>query len=474
MIRTVFLKEVREIVRDGRLRLLGGLVLILAVVAMLFGAQQTERAQEAREHARERAAKQWVSQGDKNPHVAGHYGTHVFAPTNVATSVDPGVSRYLGRSVKMEAHKRNLAAHAEAGDGAGLELLGAFSVASILLELVPLLIIALGHGLWSRERERGTLRQVMSLGVERSVLFWGKALALSAMIVALLAPAAALVVMVLWTMGGGDIDTLVRLFMMGLAYLVYFVTFGALTLFASAKLPSSRSALVAMVGVWGLFALVVPRLATEVSVSIESLPSRAELAREISVALEEGIDGKMERDTAVEAIIEDLMAEQDLANTGMLVMGSDVQGMELRAEAKWEDMIYDHFVIQLEDQIASQERLVSYGALLSPLIAMRTLSASFAGTDYAHHRHFTDAAEVWRKSLIEHLNKEFSDNAGDASWEYKVGSDFWKTIPPFEYEAPSPLFALRSQWASVLLLTGWLIAALALALGAARKVRVVQ
>ena len=128
----------------------------------------------------------------------------------------------------------------------------------------------------------------MSLGVERSVLFWGKALALSAMIVALLAPAAALVVMVLWTMGGGDVDTLVRLLMMGLAYLVYFVTFGALTLFASAKLPSSRSALVAMVGVWGLFALVVPRLATEVSVSIESLPSRAELAREISVALEEG------------------------------------------------------------------------------------------------------------------------------------------------------------------------------------------
>ena len=49
------------------------------------------------------------------------------------------------------------------------------------------------------------------------------------MIVALLAPAAALVVMVLWTMGGGDVDTLVRLLMMGLAYLVYFVTFGALT-----------------------------------------------------------------------------------------------------------------------------------------------------------------------------------------------------------------------------------------------------
>ena len=65
MIKTVFLKEVREIVRDGRLRLLGALVLILTVVAMLFGAQQTQRAQEARENASERAAKQWVSQGEK-------------------------------------------------------------------------------------------------------------------------------------------------------------------------------------------------------------------------------------------------------------------------------------------------------------------------------------------------------------------------------------------------------------------------
>ena len=44
----------------------------------------------------------------------------------------------------------------------------------------------------------------MSLGVERSVLFWGKSLALGAMIVALLAPAALLVIGVLWNMGGGD------------------------------------------------------------------------------------------------------------------------------------------------------------------------------------------------------------------------------------------------------------------------------
>ena len=49
LVRWVAHKEIKEIVRDGRLRLLGGLVIILAMAALAFGAQQTTRAQEARE-----------------------------------------------------------------------------------------------------------------------------------------------------------------------------------------------------------------------------------------------------------------------------------------------------------------------------------------------------------------------------------------------------------------------------------------
>ena len=70
LIRWVAQKELREISRDGRLRLLGVLVVILGVAALAFGAQQTQHAQHAREHAKERAAKQWEGQGSKNPHVA--------------------------------------------------------------------------------------------------------------------------------------------------------------------------------------------------------------------------------------------------------------------------------------------------------------------------------------------------------------------------------------------------------------------
>ncbi|MDP6945172.1 MAG: ABC transporter permease, partial [Myxococcota bacterium] len=131
LIRCVVQKELREIFRDGRLRLLGGIVVVLALTALAFGAEQTSRAQHAREHALERATSQWEGQGKKNPHVAAHYGTHVFAPTSVATAIDPGVTPYLGRAVKIEAHQRNLAAHSAAQDAAGLQRLGSFTVSTV-------------------------------------------------------------------------------------------------------------------------------------------------------------------------------------------------------------------------------------------------------------------------------------------------------------------------------------------------------
>jgi len=472
MFQTVLQKEIREMVRDGRLRLLGGLVMILAVAALAFGAQQTWEAREAREQASERASEQWESQGDKNPHVAAHYGTHVFAPTSVVTAIDPGVSPYLGRSIKMEAHKRNIAAHASAEEGSNLSLLGGFSVASVLLELVPLLIIVLGHGLWSRERESGTLRQLLSVGIERQTLFWGKTLALAAVVGGLLFPAACAVVLVLWFIGGGDGATLLRLLMMGLSYVVYFAIFGCLTLWVSALSKSSRAALVAMVGIWGAVVLVVPRVASEVALTARALPSEGALMRDIAVGLERGVDGKMDRDVAVEAIIADLMAAQDLANTGMLVQGSEVQGLELRAEAQWEDLIHDHFIDDLQMKIAGQEKLVRMFGVISPFVAMRSLSAGLAGTDYAHHRHFSNAAELWRKELVRKLNEDFADNAGADGWDYQAGSDLWKKIPPFEYAQPSLSLALKTHGLSVLVLLIWLSLSVVLARRAALVVRV--
>ncbi len=473
LVRTVAHKEVLEILRDGRLRLLGGIVVILALAGLAFGTQQTLRAEHAREHAQEQATEHWEDQGEKNPHVAAHYGTHAFAPTSVATAIDPGVSAYLGRSVKLEAHKRNLASHSAAQDSAGLSRLGAFSVSTVFLQLVPLLIVALGYGLWSRERERGTLRQLLSTGVDRGTLMWGKAIALFVVVACLLVPAALVIIGVLWWLGGGDGSTLVRLGMLGGGYVVYFGIFGALTLFASASAPSSRAALVAMIGAWGLFCLVTPRAATEIAGAVRPLQSRAELGRAVARSLENGTDGKQSRQVAVDAIATDMMAAQGFSDSGMLMDDAYSAGIELQAEAQWEDAVFDYHVRAVDDRIAAQEAFVAWAGFLSPFVAMRTLSAGLSGTDFAHHRHFTEYAETWRKALVAHLNDAFAENAGELGWDYQAGPELWKQAPPFEYVAPTAGFALRTHLTSALALLMWLAIALGMALWSARRVKVV-
>jgi ABC-2 type transport system permease protein len=472
LVRVIARKELQEIIRDGRLRLLGGIVVILALAALAFGAHQTHRDQQARSHAAERASDQWEGQGEKNPHVAAHYGTHVFAPASIVTAIDPGVSTYLGRSVKIEAHKRNLSAHSAAEDSASLQRMGSFSVATVLLLLVPLLIIALGHGLWSRERESGTLRQLLSTGVDRRSLLLGKAGALLVAIALLLAPAALIVAGVLWMLGGGDGSTLIRLSLLGISYSVYFAIFGGLTLFASAAAGSSRAALVAMIGAWGLFCLVMPRAATEVGSAMRPLPSQASLARDVARSLESGIEGNLDREAGVEALVSDMLADEGYSDTGMLVAGAAISGIELQAEAAWEDSVYDHHMQVLDDQMSAQEDFVALAGFLSPFVAMRTLSAGLSGTDFAHHRHFTEYTEKWRKSLVGMLNKAFARDAGEAGWEYKAGPDLWKKAPPFAYEEPSALFALKRHVMSLYALALWALIALALALRSARKVSV--
>jgi ABC-2 type transport system permease protein len=75
--------------------------------------------------------------------------------------------------------------------------------------------------------------------------------------------------------------------------------------------------------------------------------------------------------------------------------------------------------------------------------------------------------------LVAQLNKDFADNAGDDGWEYRAGPDLWKKVPPFTYETPSMLFALKTHATSAGILFVWLIGAIVLALRSAQRVRVV-
>ncbi len=152
MIGTIIRKEFVDAWRDGRFRVGAVLVFVLLVVAGLLARQQVERARSEREAATALERKNWLEQGDKNSHSAGHYGVNVFKPTSALAVFDRGIEPFVGTTVFLEAHRQNQTGFLPAQDATAMRRFGELSAALALQMLVPLLIILLAFGSLAGER----------------------------------------------------------------------------------------------------------------------------------------------------------------------------------------------------------------------------------------------------------------------------------------------------------------------------------
>jgi ABC-2 type transport system permease protein len=89
------------------------------------------------------------------------------------------------------------------------------------------------------------------------------------------------------------------------------------------------------------------------------------------------------------------------------------------------------------------------------------LSMAVAGTDVAHHRRFAEAAEAYRRRLVETMNTTLAHGATSATPSFTAGPELWASVPPFAYRAPSVAWALSMQTTSLLALSLFLAVGLA-------------
>ena len=470
MIRVIAQKEVRELVRDGRFRLAGALVLLLLLAALAFGWRQAVAVRTERVAAQAIARSAWTSQGDKNPHIAAHYGMYVFKPAGALAFLDPGADPYLGVTLKLEAHKQELPQDAAAQDATAIHRFGHLSAAAVLQLLVPLLIIALGFATWSGERERGTLRLLAATGVGPPKLLAGKVLGLGVALGILLLPAVVLAVVAL--IAGTEWGAGWRLATILPVYAGYFGVMVAVTLLASARASSSRAALVALVGFWCVTTLIVPRAASDVSARLVPLPTAAALATSVRQTLAKGLPGGAPREQAIEVLSKALLAKLGYSGAETMMDDALLQGIELQAEAEFENQVLDHRIGAAMAAMARQEQVAQWAAVLSPYLAIRSLSMALAGTDFAHHLAFQQQAEAYRRGLVQAMNDDFARNAGVAGWDYKANRKLWQQAAPFAFAAPPLARVLAEQWVALAMLAFWLVAAAVAAVAAARRMRV--
>lgn len=460
MITRIASREFTDTLRDGRFRWSAGIVLALLLVALGAGFKSYREVRAQHDTAREEMRAFWVNQPAKNPHSAAHYGLWAFKPRTLLSLVDQGVDPYVGVAAYLEAHKQNEFQFRPAMDATAAQRFGQWTAASILQVLMPLLIVVLVFPAFAGEREQGTLRQLLSLGVPAAKLALGKALGLSMALGAVMVPATVLGVVTLTlaaSEGTFGVDWS-RLALLTLTYLVYFAAFVAVSLLVSARARSSRVALLALLGFWAVNSLIAPRVMTDAARRVHPTPSAFEFVSAIDRDLKSGLDGHSPSQLT-ETLRQETLKAYGVSTLDSLPVNFDAISMQASEVAG--DKVFDKHYGALYDAYARQNRIQQLGAMVAPLLAVRSISMGLAGTDVEHHRAFATAAEQYRRQLVKAMNDDMARHSRTGDWDYKAPASLWSTLPPFEFEAPGATAALGAHLPAVWILVAWCFAACA-------------
>lgn len=448
------------------------LVVLLTLAAVVSSWAHQRGIAELRDRHAETAEAAFKGQPDRHPHRVVHYGTFIFRPLGPLAAFDPGVDAFTGNSMFLEGHRQNSANFGDVRQSSVLVRFGQLTPAFVLQVVVPLLLVFLGYGALARETERGTLRVLMMQGATRRQIVGGKLLALGA--AALLAGLPAMIGLV--AIAGQPGALALPILAIALGYAVYLALWAVFILLVSVLARRSRDALLAMVAIWTVAVVLLPRVAPDVASAAIPLTNR--LQTEVAVArdLRTMGDSHNPDDPHFAQFKQALLARYGVAKVEDLPINYKgalgIEGERLTSA------LYGRYADESYTAQARQNALVDIVGLLSPTIALRSLSMAAAGTDFAGHRRFLEQAEAYRYALVQRLNQMqmqdvsyADDSATDAGADRRkrVTASNWQAIPDFRFKAPEGRALAAGALPGLTVILGWLVAALALLTVASRR-----
>lgn len=480
MIWRIARKELTEISRDGRFLWTSLIIIVLLLVSLGVGAQRYSEDRSMRIAAAREDREGWLNQGNKGPHTAAHYGVYAFKPATPLALFDPGFNDYTGTLQYLEAHKENQSSFRPAADATALQRFGNLSGAMVLQLLVPLLIILLCFGMVTGEREDGTLRQLASVGVPFTRLIAGKALGVTLALAVVIVPATILGGFLAAGLSGDEdphvmIDFPAKLLMMGLVYVAFFAIFVCIALAVSIRSRSSAAALSTLVAFWIVAGLLLPRLASDVSKMVYPVSTALEVAAEVEKGRDAGPHAHEPNHPNHIAFKEKVLKQYKVGKIEDLPFS--FIGLALQADEELGFRVFDRTYGRVRHIYELQDRVHEVFSVVSPFIAIKTLSAGLAGTDVEYGNDFSSAGEGYRRNMIRILNDDLKKNAAgqsqySAEWGYRASKGLWESVPPFDFDPPNLATILGRNVIALLVLAGWVFASVLFLIVSARRVKI--
>lgn len=456
-------KEIKVALREKLVVVLGLIIMLLLGVALYAGFAAYQQQHVTISQTQEEKRQEWLEQGDKHPHIAAHFGTFVFKPKSVLSLFDFGLDAYTGTSVYLEAHHQHEFMFRPAQDHSSMIRFGELSAALVLKVLVPLLIIFLTFAAYTRERESGTLKILISQGVSFRTLTWGKILAYGFMLSIILFPFLAGLSMLSGLGVDQQVipDTGTRLALLILIYGVYLFLFIAFSVWVSLRSSTGRNALLTLLSAWILLTILMPKTVADFSERLYALPSIREFKSAIEEGKAHGLDGKTPRSVRIANLETELLAKYQVDSVQQLPF--NFEGVMMQAGEEYSHKVYDHHFGELQQLLHQQNRLGSITSLINPFLSVQNLSMALAGTDTHSFIRFEESVEEYRREMIRKMNNDMAENSQYGEfYEYAAGRELWEQLEDFSYRAPTVRESLqhyRLELGSLLL---WIILILAL------------
>lgn len=456
--------EWRALLRNRAGLLATALLVLLVLVASFTSLERRAHIEADRDRYQASVDAEFDAQPDRHPHRMVHYGQFVFRPIAPLAFFDSGVNSYTGNTVFLEGHRQNSANFAEARQSSMLVRFGALTPAFVLQTLAPLLLIFLGFASVSRERERGTLRLMLAQGVGARDLVLGKLLGQCAIALGLGLPAF-VVLCGFAAMGAASWAASLSL---AAGYAAWLLLWALLSVAASALLRRSRDALAVLIGVWMVSVILLPRVLPEAAAAQTPLDTKIEIEIALHRALAEIGDSHDPDDPYFSDFRQKVLETYGAASVEDLPV--DYAGLVGMEGERLTTAIYADAAQRTIAREEEQNRLVHAFSAISPLIAIRQLSMTLAGSDLAAHYDFLEQAEAFRYRFVQQLNRMQVDLIPDIGGEDpRISAEFWRAIPSFEYRPAAPFDRPADLVWPAGVLAAWLAALAALTLYAARR-----
>lgn len=436
-LKVIIKKEIRLIFRSKTYLLLAVTVCLLSFLAIVTGVLSYQQQQDQISRQQEKKRNEWLTQGDKHPHIAAHYGTFAFKPKTILSILDTGLDAFTGTSVYLEAHYQHEFMFRPARDHGSMIRFGQLNMAMVLQVLLPLMIIFLGFTTFGEEKKTGTLKLMISQGVALGHLIWGKIISLFLIIILTLIPALGLILILTSVLTDQSVmnDPAIRSVTLGVLYLCYLFVFVVITVLVSLWASSVRTALLTMLGFWIIVTLIVPKTATDIGQRLYPLPSMREYKAARDSDLMTGVGDMDDRDTYYEKLLTTTLEKYQVDSVQNLPL--NYEGMRMQAGEEYGNRVHDHHQAVLRRQFHKQNQLSSLVSLINPFLAVRNLSMTISGTDLHSTIDFEDQAEAYRRDLVARMNKDMADNSAYGEfYGYKASDELWSDISDFSYRIP--------------------------------------